>query len=147
MIEVGVTYINGQENELLKASEGAAGYDIAANDQVVLRPGESAKVATGTCIELPTDYVAELAPRSSSGDKKYRLANTIGYIDSDFRGDIKMYIENTGTTELVIYPGDYLCQLVFKKKEDVKLVKKTSLSKTKRGAGEFGSTDAKRGIV
>lgn len=136
-----VKYEEMQEAKLRKATDGSAGYDIAANDTVVIPRGCKSKVTTGVALEVPENMYAELVPRSSSGNKGYRLANTMGIIDSDFRGYIDMYIENTGSAELIIYPGDYLCQLIFKKKEKVTFKEVKELNETARGDGGFGSTD------
>lgn len=141
MSVIKVKYDEMQDAKLRKATDGAVGYDIASNETVVIPRGCKSKVNTGVAVEPPKDMYAELAPRSSSGSKGYRLANTIGYIDTDYRGYIEMYIENTGSADLIIYPGDYLCQLIFKKKEEVTIKEVKSLNETARGDGGFGSTD------
>lgn len=142
-----VKYSDSQEYRLQKGTDDSIGFDIPINDVVNLAPRESKLVCSGVSVEPPKGYYIELVPRSSSGKKNYRLANTIGIIDPDYTGYIKMYIENTGRDNLVAYPGDFLCQIIFKKKEDVVLEEVSELNKTERASGGFGSTDAKRGNV
>lgn len=129
-----------QDSKIIKASEGAVGWDIPINEIVSLAPGQKALVCTGIAIQPEEGFYAELVPRSSSGKMGYVLANTIGKIDNDYTGYIKAYIKNVGTSHLVAYPGDYLFQLVFHREINVEPVYDEEFTKTKRSAGGFGST-------
>ena len=98
---------------------------------------------TGVHVEIPANHVGLLLPRSSWGVKGFRLANTCGVIDSDYRGEIKMIRDPHPTKGyLSISPGDKIAQLVV-----VSCLTKThqcdaltDLSSTARGDGGFGST-------
>jgi dUTP pyrophosphatase len=141
MIEVDVVYSDTQESEFRRGSKKSAGYDIAIDQIVNLRPGQTDKICTGTAIQIPDGYYGKLVPRSGSAKLKYALANTIGIIDGDYTDYVKVFITNNSQNDFIAYPGDYLFQIVFEKFEEVKFNKKTKLNKTERGANGFGSTE------
>ena len=126
------------------ASKGAAGMDLAAciDEAVTIMPGEHKIIPTGISIALPSnEYVALIYVRSSLGFKKgVTLSNSVGVIDSDYRGEIKVSLANLSKNEFVINPGDRIAQLVVTPVciPSVEIV--DELSKTERGEGGFGST-------
>lgn len=126
---------------------GAAGADLYAylpGGEQIIRPGEIGRIASGVKVSIGDSALAiMLIPRSSLGDKRVKLANTIGLIDSDYLGDIIMLLENTGKEDFVVSNGDRLAQIVFFNVEQVKFKKVESFEqKTGRGEGAFGSTGA-----
>jgi dUTP pyrophosphatase len=123
------------------ATEGSAGYDMKLSRDVVIRRGEIIKVSTGVSMEIPTGCVGLLAPRSSTGKLDLALANTIGFIDSDFRGEICVLIKNLGTETKVLYKYDKLFQLVIVPVLVEPLNKVKELSNTGRDLIGYGSTD------
>lgn len=119
------------------ATDGSAGLDLYVNSI----NGDS--IGTGVHVEIPLNHVGLLMPRSSWGVKGFKLANTVGVIDSDYRGEI-MLIRDPHPTKgwLSIREGDKIAQLVV-----VPCVtacyqcnELSDLSHTKRGSGGFGST-------
>ena len=98
---------------------------------------------TGVHVEIPANHVGLLLPRSSWGVKGFRLANTCGVIDADYRGEIKMVRDLHPTKgHLKISKGDKIAQLVvvpcFSAAQACDAL--TDLSTTERGSGGFGST-------
>jgi dUTP pyrophosphatase len=93
-------------------------------------------------MEIPEGYHAEIYPRSSVGLKTYlRMANSVGIIDSDYRGEVGFIAESKlETPMLYIQKGQRIAQMIIKKNEGVVLVQSDELSNTERGEGGFGSS-------
>ena len=144
-----------------KATPGAAAFDCfaridyhpAIKERVMFVDDKAKIVPLGFAIELPPGYHAEIYPRSSTGLKtKLRVPNSVGIIDSDYRGEVGFICENTDFGVLggdyhilcgrsyAIRNGDRIAQMIIKKNEEVKLAQVDKLSETERGAGGFGST-------
>lgn len=121
----------------------AAGIDLYSHTSkdIIIRPGETVKVHTGVKVEIPEGYFGGVYPRSSTGVKKQlMLANTIGVIDSDYRGEIMVFFYNYGNKEQVIKNGDRLAQLVIQPYQKCEIEIVESLEDTERGEEGFGST-------
>ena len=130
------------------ATDGAAALDLrAAMDEefVVIAPGGRALIPTGIAIAPQSaDVVAILAARSGLAVKHgIMLANGIGVIDSDYRGEIKVALHNHGDVERVVDVGERVAQLVITPylRCDFECVEE--LDDTERGNGGFGSTGTK----
>ena len=98
---------------------------------------------TGISIEIPVGFVGLIFPRSSVSKTGLSLRNSVGVIDSGYRGTIKLkFCElNEVDNPLPKYsPGDRVGQLMIIERPKIELVEKESLSKTTRGEGGFGST-------
>ncbi len=120
-------------------SDGAAGMDLTATgftleDNIVT-------YSTGLSVEIPEGYVGLLFPRSSIKNLPLTLANSVGVIDSDYRGEIKVSFRIIPETSGDPYsPGDRICQLVLLKNPFISIEEVDELSDTTRGSGGFGST-------
>ncbi|WP_297281102.1 dUTP diphosphatase [uncultured Anaerococcus sp.] len=124
-------------------TKGAAGLDLycKTDQDIIIKPKETVKVDTGLKIQIPDGYFGAVYPRSSTGVKKrLMLANTVGIIDSDYRGEIMIYVYNYGDEVQKIENGDRIAQLVVQacQQFDIELV--DDLDDTDRGVGGFGST-------
>lgn len=122
---------------------GAAGMDLKANidESITLHPLERQFIPTGLYIELPIGYEAQIRPRSGLACKHgITLANNIGTVDADYRGQIMVCLINLSDTPFMINPGDRIAQMVVAKHEKVEWDEVTALSSTERGEGGFGST-------
>ena len=120
---------------------GSAGFDLRLASDVHINIGRSQKVGTGVKVEIPKGYVGIVAPRSSTGGKGLVLTNTIGWIDSDYQGEIFLSIKNVGTEAFLGYKYDKLFQLVIVPILTPKLVfVKEFDTITDRGERGFGST-------
>ena len=126
------------------ATPGSAAMDLRAcvSEPVVIAPGARVVVPSGIAIALPSsEYVALLFARSGLAAKGgVCLANGVGVIDSDYRGEIGVALLNTGSEPYTILPGDRIAQLMVTPvvQPTVELVEE--LPETERGAGGFGST-------
>ncbi|NLC78254.1 MAG: dUTP diphosphatase [Ruminococcaceae bacterium] len=127
-----------------KATAGAAAYDLySANaEDIVLKPGEYAGVPSGIAIELPSErYVALVFSRSGHGVKHgVSLSNSVGVIDSDYRGEITVGLINHGHEPFTVSHGDRIAQLMIIELASLGMVESDELCDTERGAGGFGST-------
>ena len=126
------------------ASAGAAAMDLhACMDEAVTIPAGGRKVIpTGIAIALPSaDYVALVFARSGLGIKHgIAPANCVGVIDSDYRGEIMVGLQNSGDTDYVIQPADRIAQLMITPVIQAQIAMVEELDDTARGAGGFGST-------
>ena len=131
------------------ATDGAAAVDMrAAIDEgttVTIQPGERAMIPTGMAISLENaNVVAILAARSGLAVKSgINLANGIGVIDSDYRGEICVGLYNSSAVPFTVNRGDRIAQLLFMPVYVANLIEAESLDETARGAGGFGSTGVK----
>jgi len=130
-----------------RASDGAAAVDlyVALDAPVVIMPGEIKTVSTGIAIELPSpDTVALVISRSSLGYRNgVSLINSVGVIDSDYRGTINLCLVNHSDTPFKIENGDRLAQLLVTNALPLTIVETDMLSDTARGEKGFGSTGKK----
>ena len=131
------------------ATDGAAAVDMrAAIDEgttVTIQPGQRAMIPTGMAISLENaNVVAILAARSGLAVKSgINLANGIGVIDSDYRGEICVGLYNSSDVPFTVNRGDRIAQLMFMPVYAANLIEAASLDETARGAGGFGSTGVK----
>lgn len=126
------------------ATDGSAGLDLPACLELpqVVAPGARVKIPTGIAIEIPHRHIVGLVfPRSGLATKHgISLANAVGVIDSDYKGEIIVAVHNQGESEYVIKPGERIAQLVFVPVFKAELEETRELKETGRGAGGFGST-------
>lgn len=123
------------------ATEGAAGMDVVAAEELTLAPGARAAVATGFAIAIPVGYEVQVRPRSGLALKHgVTCLNTPGTIDSDYRGEVKVILANLGSEPFAIARGDRIAQLVPAAVQRATLSEVQELDDTARGAGGFGST-------
>ena len=127
------------------ATDGSAAVDIRAaleGGEVIIQPGERAMIPTGIAISMGRDdMVAVMAGRSGLGAKYgITLANGIGIIDSDYRGEIRATLINNGSEPFKVCDGDRVAQLMFMPVCQAAFLPVDELDETERGAGGFGST-------
>ncbi len=127
-----------------RATPNAAGYDIrSAEPDFVLAVGEIRLVATGFVMELPEGIECQVRPRSGLALRHgITLPNSPGTIDPDYRGEVRVIMQNTGPAPVDITRGERIAQLVFARFASPEIVEATELSATSRGEGGFGSTGA-----
>ena len=127
-----------------RATAGSAGMDLYAciPEAVTLAPGQLRVIPTGIAIELPdASCAAFLYARSGLGVKRgICLANGVGVIDSDYRGEICVGLCNVSGVPYVIEPDERIAQMVIAPVFTPDVTEVTELSGTTRGAGGFGST-------
>lgn len=121
---------------------GDMGYDLFADEDVVLKTGTQQTIKTGIAIELPKGFGAFLVGRSGLTSRTLLRVN-LGVIDNGYRGEIQIMndIINKGTDEeFVVKQGDKVAQLVVLPIFDGKVVEVDSLSDSDRGDKGFGSS-------
>jgi len=126
-------------------TEHAAGMDLHASidEPITLKPSERFAVPTGIAIALPVGYEAQIRGRSGLAAKNgVSLANGVGTIDADYRGEIHALIMNRGNDDFIVEPGMRIAQMVIAKYERAQWEQADELDATNRGAGGFGSTGA-----
>jgi dUTP pyrophosphatase len=125
------------------ARHGDAGADLISEQFIVLNPGQTSAVATGTFIEIPEGYVGLIHPRSGlAANHGITVLNAPGTIDSGFRGEIKVLLHNTGARPVIINKEMRIAQLVIQEFVSAQFVQVEELSETQRGDAGFGSTGA-----
>ncbi|MEZ4414235.1 MAG: dUTP diphosphatase [Gemmatimonadota bacterium] len=125
-----------------RASAHAAGYDVrSAEPGFVLQPGEIRAVGTGLAMELPEGVECQVRPRSGLALRHgITMPNAPGTIDPDYRGELKVPLQNLGREPYRIERGERIGQLVFARFETPRLIEVDTLRATVRGEGGFGST-------
>lgn len=122
-------------------TSGSAGFDLHVIDNYVLKPGETQLLSTGLAFDIPSGYEIQIRPRSGLSAKTgLRVANAPGTIDSDFRGEVKIIMYNTGNLMEIIDRGDRVAQAVLAPVTQAEIVEVDELSTTDRADGGFGST-------
>ena len=123
---------------------GAAGFDFHAIEDMEIFPRQTVLVKTGLSMEIPEGYELQVRPRSGMSLKtKMRVANSPGTIDSDYRGEICIIMENMGMLGSLPYEikkGDRVAQGVICPVYQATFIE-DELSDTERGEGGFGSTN------
>jgi len=128
------------------ATEGSAGMDIraAVETEIVIKSGEVKLIPTNLKMEIPAGYEIQVRPRSGLALKHgIGLLNSPGTIDSDYRGEVGIIMNNFSDKDFVIKRGDRIAQLVLTKYYSAKIIETNKLSESKRGEGGFGHTGEK----
>lgn len=128
----------------IRAHKTDAGMDLKSINQYTLMPNEMKTISTGIAIALDVGYVGLIFSRSGMGKVRVNLSNAVGVIDADYRGEIKVMIQNEGTDPFEIMPGDRIAQLVILPVYTPTPTKyegsDEDWNNTTRGANGFGST-------
>lgn len=151
MITLRYKKLTGDAKDPVRATEDAAGLDLYAAGDPKLEVGKFgffAEYGTGLAVEIPKGFVGLLFPRSSiSKTTSFSLSNSVGVIDSDYRGEVKVRFRDfneLASSKITHYKsGERICQLVIVPCPEVYLSEVPELDDTKRGSGGFGSTGKK----
>lgn len=130
---------------LFYATPDAAGMDLRAcfeEEEILVQPGRRVQVPAGICVEPKVAGVAGfIYSRSGLGAVKgLVVAQGVGVVDADYRGEIIVWLLNTSDVPLVVHRGDRVAQLVFQSVFRLEPRRVESLSETARGCGGFGHT-------
>ena len=125
-----------------RATPHAAGYDLrSADPDFELKPGEIRLVGSGLAMELPEHIECQVRPRSGLATRHgITMPNAPGTIDPDYRGELRVPLQNLGPAPVTIRRGDRIAQMVFARFEVLEVDETRMLSETQRGTGGFGST-------
>ncbi len=124
-------------------SPDAAGADLYAciSEPVMIQPGQTVKIPTGIAVAIPQDYMGLVFARSSLGTKRgLAPANKVGVIDSDYRGEIFVFLLNHSAKVQTVAPEERVAQLAIVPVRRETFEETDSLEETQRGQGGFGST-------
>jgi len=155
------------------ATEGAAAFDLVSVADVIIAPGDTALVPIGLAFEIPIGYEMQIRPRSGiTKNTKLRVGNAPATIDSDYRGEVSVIIDNIAQKEYeyargyftidgvftawdigtsypigtyLIRKGDRIAQALIQRIPHVEFTQVDALSETERGDGGFGHSGVKSG--
>jgi dUTP pyrophosphatase len=130
------------------AKTGDAGLDLTVTDIDIDGVENSVVYKFGLAVEIPKGYVGLLFPRSSNAKTDLLLTNSVGVIDSGYRGElmakfkiVKAHYQNSEQNFPVMYKrGERAVQLILMKLPSVTIEESEELSETERGTGGYGSS-------
>jgi len=122
------------------SNDGDAGMDLVATQQIE-NIDDQVTFGTGLAMEIPYGYVGLIFPRSSIRNYGLTLSNSVGVIDSTYRGELRVVFNKSfGFNSLKYKVGDRIAQIIILPYPKINFVLSDELSETKRGIGGFGST-------
>ena len=147
MNNVKITQLNAAARIPLYATSGAGCFDLHACMQyadtvaVVISPGKQAAIGTGLAFAVPPMHIMNIYGRSGhAANARVSLANGVGKIDSDYRGEVKVLLRNDGPQPIVVRAGDRIAQAEIVAAPRWAFTLVAELDSTERGTGGFGST-------
>jgi dUTP pyrophosphatase len=123
----------------IRGSALAAGYDLHASEDVIIRTKGRAVVPTGIAITVPTGTYGRIAPRSGLA-VKHGIDVGAGVVDADYTGEVRVVIFNHGESDYMINNGDRVAQLIVEKIGTPEVLEVDSLQSTVRDTSGWGST-------
>lgn len=124
------------------AKPGDAGLDLTAISKEWDEEKGLVVFGTGLAVEIPEGYVGLIFPRSSICKTPLMLTNSVGVIDSGYRGEIKFMFRPVDRARKNYEIGDRIGQMIIVPYPQITLVEADDLSDTARGTGGFGSSGA-----
>jgi dUTP pyrophosphatase len=123
------------------AHKGDSGVDLYAAEEAILKPMERKLIPTGLKMEIPYGYEGQVRPKSGLAlNHGISHANSVGTIDSGYRGEIKVPVINFSDASYKIEKGKKIGQLVFARVEEAVFEEASELNMTTRNDNGFGST-------
>jgi dUTP pyrophosphatase len=124
-----------------KGSTGAACYDAYIPETYPpLEPGETRIVNLGFQVEVPDGYELQVRARSGLASRGILVANGVGCVDSDYRGDVGVILVNISGAIQPLSMGDRICQLKLAHAPSIDWEIVDTIEETERGEGGYGST-------
>lgn len=145
-MELKIKKLNENAKIPTRGTSGAAGFDLYAclQEPLTLNKGDTALIPTGIAIAVPEGYAAFIHSRSGLSVKKgICLLNSVGVVDSDYRGEVCVGVIKATDGEYTIEPSERIAQMVIKQVCIPEIVETDELDSTERGTGGFGSTGTK----
>lgn len=142
-MKVDIKILHKNASQPAYQTEQSAGMDLTAqiDEPVKIEPHGRVIIPTGIAISLPVGYEAQIRGRSGMAAKfGITLANGVGTIDADYRGEIGVILLNTSDQSFVVEPGMRIAQMVVASHECVEWNEVGQLDETERGSGGYGST-------
>jgi dUTP pyrophosphatase len=142
--------LSGYSTVPRRARLGEAGFDLFAclkNDHeqrtITIPPHQKASIPTGIAVSCPPNIVYQINPRSGHADKA-AIDTLAGVIDSTYRGELKVILQNHGSKDFIVNHGDKIAQMLplqLANFHGIELELAKELDTTERGDQGFGSTD------
>ena len=137
-VKLKIKKLNDRASIPFYAKDGDAGMDLIAT--TTMSNGYFIEYGTDLAIEIPNGYVGYIFPRSSISKTGQHLRNSVGVIDSGYRGEVKIRMSIPSLEKKQYMIGDKIAQLIIMKLPWVDVEEVDELSETDRGEGGFGST-------
>lgn len=137
--KLGVVLLHEHAKPPLRATPGAAGYDLVAAEPATIAAGGRGLIRTGLQLAIPTGHYGRVAPRSGLA-VRHCVDVAAGVVDSDYRGEVGVVLVNHGAAEFCVRAGDRVAQLVLERVSTPEVEVVAGLDDTERGEGAFGST-------
>ncbi len=123
------------------ANEFAAGLDLRANNEILIKPGDIVDIESKLAMAIPKGHFGMVVARSGLSYKhQIKLINDVGIIDEDYRGEIGIRLINEGKESYKIESGDRIAQMIIIPYVQPELKYVDELDETDRGERGFGST-------
>lgn len=145
-MKIKIKKLNQDATIPMYATSGSAGFDFHSIEDVNIYPGQTIAIKTGLSFEIPTGYELQVRPRSGLSLKtNLRISNSPGTIDSDYRGEVCIIVDNIDFSSETkasyeIKKGDRIAQGVICPIQQVEFEEVEELDRTERGESGFGST-------
>lgn len=143
-MEVKIKKLNDKAVLPVQVDKGSAGMDLTAISEKLFADGaiNYVEYGTGLALEIPEGYVGLIFPRSSiSSNTTLILSNSVGVIDSSYRGEIKFRFKSLSPMGNKKYKiGERIGQLVIMPYPKIEFIQVEELNNTERGEGGYGSS-------
>ena len=142
-MEIKIKRLNKRAKIPTFGTEFSAGADLycAEEHEISVCSGQKCSIGTGISMEIPEGYVGLVFARSGLACKNgLRLCNSVGVIDADYRGEIKVVLHNDSEYVREIKPGERVAQMIIMPYPKVSFIEVEDLSDTVRGESGFGGT-------
>ena len=139
MISVYIKKLKESATIPTRATDTDAGYDLHADQQGLIPAGERTIVGTSIAIAIPPGYYGRVAPRSGLAVKK-GIDVLAGVVDSGYRGEVGVVLQNLSKEDFVFEKGDRVAQLILEQCFSIGWVELDELKDSVRSDGGFGST-------
>ena len=122
------------------AKDGDAGLDLTAIS-LKMDPKGFTEYGTGLSFEIPEGHVGLIFPRSSISKINMNLTNSVGVVDSHYRGEVRFRFKPSGAGNGIYEVGDRVGQMIIMPYPEIEFEEVEELDETDRGEGGFGSSD------
>ena len=142
-MEIKIKRLNKRAKIPTFGTKFSAGADLycAEEHEISVCSGQKCSIGTGISMEIPEGYVGLVFARSGLACKNgLRLCNSVGVIDADYRGEIKVVLHNDSEYVREIKPGERVAQMIVMPYPKVSFIEAEELSDTVRGESGFGGT-------
>ncbi len=127
-----------------RATQGSAGYDLYAAQEVVIKPQQQRLISTDLALRIPPGYYGRIASKSGIA-LCFQIDVHAGVVDSDYRGNVRVLLHNRSSkTPYKVELGAAVGQIIFEKIANPIMVEVENLDATNRGDKGFGEASKKQ---